>query len=77
MTETEKKVLDIWKEIFQRDDINITDDFFEIGGDSLKAMRIYMLLTENISQVNIDDFFECLTVQAIAKKIDETAYIES
>lgn len=71
MTDTERKVMDVWKEVFQRDDFSITDNFFEIGGDSIKAMRIYMVLTESVADINIEDFFDCQTVQAIAAAIDE------
>ena len=56
MTDTEKKVFDVWAEVFERDNFGIDEDFFEIGGDSMKAMKIYMRLTENIAEVNIDDF---------------------
>lgn len=71
MTETEQKVYDVWKKVFERDDFGIDDDFFEIGGDSIKAMKIYMNLTENIAEVNIDDFFESLTIRSIAEVIDK------
>ena len=37
MTDTEKKVFDVWAEVFERDNFGIDDDFFEIGGDSMKA----------------------------------------
>ncbi len=71
MTDTEKKVFDIWAEVFERDDFGIDDDFFEIGGDSIKAMKIYMFVTEKVAEVNIDDFFEALTIRSIAEAIDE------
>ena len=48
----------------------IDDDFFELGGNSLMAMRIYMKLSEEVAGLEIDDFFECLSVRAIAKKVD-------
>lgn len=71
MTDTEKKVFDVWAEVFERDNFGIDDDFFEIGGDSMKAMKIYMRLTENIAEVNIDDFFKSLTIRSIAEVIDK------
>ena len=40
MTMTEEKVLKIWQQIFEKDNINLDDNFFEIGGDSIKAMNI-------------------------------------
>lgn len=71
MTETEERIFEVWKEVFGREDFGIDDDFFELGGNSLMAMRIYMKLSEKADGLEINDFFECLSVRAIAKKIDE------
>ena len=71
MTDTEKKVMDVWKEVFEKDDIGLDDNFFEIGGDSIKAMRIYTALIERIAEVEIEDFYEAQTVREISKKIDD------
>lgn len=38
--ETEEKLLIIWKTILDRDEISITDNFFAIGGQSLKAIQV-------------------------------------
>ena len=71
MTKTEERILKVWQEVFGREDFGIDDDFFELGGNSLMAMRIYMKLSEEAAGLEIDDFFECLSVRAIAKKVDE------
>lgn len=38
--ETEKKLVEIWQNILDRSRIGIHDSFFELGGNSLKAVRI-------------------------------------
>ena len=66
MTKTEERILKVWQEVFGREDFGIDDDFFELGGNSLMAMK----LSEDVAGFEIDDFFECLSVRAIAKKVD-------
>ena len=36
----EKKMLDIWREILRIEHISVTDDFFDLGGDSLMAVGL-------------------------------------
>ena len=38
--ETERRLVEIWKEILLIDEIGVNQDFFELGGQSLLAMRI-------------------------------------
>ena len=49
MTKTEERILKVWQEVFGREDFGIDDDFFELGGNSLMAMRIYMKLSEDVA----------------------------
>ncbi len=71
MTMTEEKVLKIWQQIFEKDNINLDDNFFEIGGDSMKAMNIVAEVQKQLVFVNIGEFFEYQTIREIAAKIDE------
>lgn len=70
MTESEKRVKHIWTEVFGRNDIKITDNFFDIGGDSIKGMQIFMKLKQQLCYIEVTDFFEYQTISDIAKKID-------
>ncbi|SNR59781.1 non-ribosomal peptide synthetase [Actinomadura mexicana] len=36
----ERKLLEFWQEVLQRDDFGIEDNFFELGGDSLHAIGV-------------------------------------
>ena len=37
---TEEKLVEIWQQVLGRDNVGVTDDFFELGGQSLKATRL-------------------------------------
>ncbi len=46
-TETEATLLGIIRTILKRQDIGITDDFFEAGGNSLSALRLAGVLSKD------------------------------
>ncbi|MBL6448223.1 amino acid adenylation domain-containing protein [Fulvivirga sp. 29W222] len=73
LTPTEKEVLTLWCNFFGKSDIEVEDDFFEVGGDSLKALtmigRIHQVL--NV-EIRLNDFFQHPTVARLSQLIDET-----
>ncbi len=62
-------ILKVWRNAFNDFSINIHDNFFDIGGDSLTALRI---IEEIDSRYNIDiplvSLFDCPTVALLADK---------
>lgn len=71
--DTEKTLAGIWQDLFGIEKIGTADDFFELGGDSLKAMtmsgRIYRKLDIEIPVVK---FFNCPTIAELAKFIEDS-----
>ena len=68
-TDMQKRLLKLYKEILGRNDIGITDNFFDMGGDSILAMRLQItLLKENI-EVTYGDIFNFPTVELLEQKI--------
>ncbi|MET3846946.1 non-ribosomal peptide synthetase [Paenibacillus sp. OAE614] len=49
--ELETKISIIWRKILELDEISILDDFFEIGGDSIKAVKLEIELEKSGFQV--------------------------
>ena len=43
------------------------DDFFTIGGHSLKVLRVLTLLKEDFSHLTIQDFFKERTIYGLAR----------
>lgn len=68
----EKDILAIWGNVLKREEISVMDDFFEIGGDSLKLTSIYSLLNKKFAcNISIQDLFDNRTIDALAKLIKE------
>ncbi len=71
--EIEMLVSDIWKQVFGIDKIGVFDNFFEIGGNSLTAIRITSRLTEAIKlELPLKLVFEQPTIALYAEFIEAT-----
>lgn len=70
INQMEEIILDIFKGILERDSISTRDNFFEIGGHSLKAVRLINKMEAATGvRLSLNDFFAKPTVKALAKKI--------
>ncbi|OJY60967.1 MULTISPECIES: non-ribosomal peptide synthetase [unclassified Rhizobium] len=70
----EKAILDVWKDILDIGDIGVTENFFDIGGQSLMAVRIVSRLKMRHPEwpLSIADMFNHPTVRDLALAIDGT-----
>jgi amino acid adenylation domain-containing protein/non-ribosomal peptide synthase protein (TIGR01720 family) len=62
----EKKLLAIWKKILKRDQIGVTDRFFEIGGDSILSLQVIAEAKQIGFMINPKHFFTHPTVEKMA-----------
>ena len=63
-------IASIWSEVLGVQDVGADTDFFELGGDSLAAVRMLAALEEHMSvQVSFVDFLEGPTVGALANAV--------
>jgi aryl carrier-like protein len=65
-SETERLIASVWSEILGRP-IGVEDDFFDLGGHSLQAMRIVERLREKGIDTTVRSLFESRTVATVAK----------
>jgi amino acid adenylation domain-containing protein len=69
--EPESQLIQIWKEVLG-DNIpfGVEDDFFEVGGHSLKAVRVTNLIHRNMNkEIRLGEFFENPTIRELAQYI--------
>jgi amino acid adenylation domain-containing protein len=60
----------IWSDVLGLETVGIDADFFELGGDSLAAVRMLLALEERMSvQVSFTDFLDAPTVEALASAV--------
>ncbi|REJ78556.1 MAG: non-ribosomal peptide synthetase [Acidobacteria bacterium] len=71
-TETERTVVEIWKEILGIGSVGLDDNFFHLGGESLLATRAVAVINERLKvNANISDIFGFETVEALSSRIDK------
>lgn len=70
-TVTEGELLLIWQELFESSDISVEDDFFEIGGHSIKATHLVAMIHQKLNvKIKISNVFEDNTITKLARAID-------
>lgn len=76
VSDTEKKIVEIIENYFGINGVGIEDDFFDLGGDSLKAMVLLSKVKEIFNvDISLKEFFDNQCVKKIASKIDEKLWI--
>ncbi|MEO7584342.1 MAG: amino acid adenylation domain-containing protein [Ferruginibacter sp.] len=68
--ETEIKLVAIWQEVLETDEVGIHDDFFELGGHSLLAVRLVSAIRKVFNiEMPIGDIFDYPTVALLSARI--------
>ena len=72
-TEVEKKIAQMWSEIFNRNSIGIYDNFFEVGGHSIKAVRLVNRINHAFGiNLSVRHVFEEPTIAGQALLVEES-----
>ncbi len=70
-TETERHIAMIWSDVLEIDQVGITDSFFDLGGDSLRATQVVSrLYAMHDRAIRVADVFEHMTIRALAVAVD-------
>jgi thioesterase domain-containing protein/acyl carrier protein len=71
--EVEQRLLEIWTSLFGRDEIGIGDDYFDLGGDSILAMRLFKTIeTEFQIRIPMSTLLQAPTVELLADRIQRS-----
>jgi acyl carrier protein len=71
MSPTELQMLAIFRDLFHTDAVDLTSDFYELGGDSTMGVTLGLILEDEFRvEVPLDLLEEVTTVRAMAEWID-------
>lgn len=71
---TQAAVRDIWRELLSRDEVGVTESFFDAGGDSLAAQRLVLALEKRLGvRLSVRDIVGAPTIAGQAALADGTA----
>ncbi|RAL25792.1 non-ribosomal peptide synthetase [Thermoflavimicrobium daqui] len=65
VTEMEKKLAHIWQQVLGLRKIGVTHHFFELGGDSIKAIQIAAMLQKENLILSVNHLFRAPTIQKV------------
>ena len=71
-----KNFISNFEKVLNRQNISTTDDFFEIGGDSLSAMKLQVEAMSNNIKIEYSDIFTNSTIVSLANIIDKRIVLQ-
>ncbi|WP_129312354.1 non-ribosomal peptide synthetase [Streptomyces sp. L2] len=71
--DTERLLADIWADVLGLAEVGVTDDFFELGGDSLQCARIAQRVCDAGMPIGIGDVFRHPSVRELAGRLRSEA----
>lgn len=69
----EQMLAEVWQEVLKIEKIGRNDDFFYLGGDSIKAIQIVSRVKSKGYSIEVKDIFRALNIQALSKHIKKAA----
>jgi FkbH-like protein/FkbM family methyltransferase len=70
-SDLEKQLAQIWQKVLGNSKFGLSDNFFEVGGSSLKAVQLIALVKKEIgANISVVTLFECPTISLLSKKLD-------
>jgi non-ribosomal peptide synthase protein (TIGR01720 family) len=67
--EIESKLVEAWERILNLKNVGISDNYFDLGGDSIRAIQIAALLHQQGLGIRVRDLFQFPTIAAIAPQV--------
>lgn len=74
-TEKERKLVEAVEEILGIEDVSMNDNFYQLGGDSIKAIQISSRLKNEGLDIKVKDILSCDSVEEIGFHIRENQNI--
>ena len=70
--EIEEKLAELWKKELALEKVGIKDSFFDLGGDSIKAIRLASAVNNAFNrELKIADLYTHDTIEALAQKLEQ------
>ena len=75
-TSTEKIVVKIWEEVLEISKIGLMDNFFDLGGHSLKAVKMFNLISNQLeTKLTLPTLFNNPTIGGLSNEIDTIIWV--
>lgn len=71
--EIEQKLCRIWQDHLHLSQVGINDNYFSLGGDSIRALNIVALAEDEGIPLSVADIFRCPTISELSQRIQESS----
>lgn len=69
--QTQEKLVEIWKEVLQIEGVGIRDDFFQVGGNSLRGIRVLNTINKEFGlKYDLRGIYVENTIELISERIE-------
>lgn len=76
--EIERTLVSIWEKVLDRTEIGIIDNFFQVGGQSLKATQVVSRIYKELKvKVELNELFSNTTIQELAVLVQSKKTVEN
>ncbi|MCE7996677.1 MAG: amino acid adenylation domain-containing protein [Roseivirga sp.] len=70
-TEKERLLVEVWSKVLDVEHVGVTDNFFAVGGDSIKSIQIISRVRNAGYEVSAKDIFISQTIRQLATRLRE------
>lgn len=71
-TSLQKEIAALWCAVLDIDSVGIDDNFFDVGGDSFRSLRLHNLMVQSLNlKIDLMELFKSPTVRAIAEYLEQ------
>ncbi|MCY8027883.1 amino acid adenylation domain-containing protein [Bacillus sonorensis] len=67
--EIEKAMAEIWEELLEAEELGVSANFFELGGDSIKALQVCARLKQRGFETTVREMFEHQTLGELSARV--------
>jgi NAD(P)-dependent dehydrogenase (short-subunit alcohol dehydrogenase family)/acyl carrier protein len=76
-SQLEKNLVKLWQDFFYIEQLGIDDDFFELGGDSLKAITLISQIHKKFNvKILLADIFKYPTIKSLSQHLETAKHLE-
>ena len=73
--EMERRLVSIWEEVLGRNNIGVYDNFYDLGGDSIKSIQVVSRLKQKGLQLLVEDVLRTPVINDLAQKITQASRV--
>jgi amino acid adenylation domain-containing protein len=75
LTDLERRISEVWRQVLQVDEVSVDDNFFDIGGHSLLMVQVQRSLADVLrKEIQLVDLFKYPTISSLAKRLGQNGH---